>query len=113
MTHVKVLFVVEEFWYDEEKDEGGSYPEWKFIEGNYKKVIWDGKSLTIGKRKIITSEIISYGKNEIEYLEIDGKVFRDVRPETLQKEKEEREEMLNEFFEFVKEHALARKEHEE
>ena len=103
MAHVKVLFVVEESWYDEEKDEGGSCPEWKFIEGDYKKVIWNGESLTIGRRKIITQEMSNYGKNDIEYLEIDGKVFRDVRPETLEREEKERKERLDELFKRIKE----------
>ena len=76
MAHVKVKYVEETCC----ADEHGfimSYPEWKFLEGTYKKVIWDGLSLTIGNKKIITSALSDYGKNDIEYLEIDGKVYID------------------------------------
>ena len=109
MAHVKVYYVVEECWYDEEKDEGGSCPEWKFIEGDYKKVIWDGNRLTIGKKRIITENVRSYGKNDIEFLEIDGVVFRDVRPETLEKERQESEKRLERFMENLRKD-LGRKE---
>ena len=87
MAHVKVSYVVE--------DRDG--PEWKYQEGTYKRVIWNGKALTIGNKTIITQALSTYGINDIEYLEIDGTVYRDVRPETLKKEKEEREQRLMKF----------------
>ena len=92
MAHVKVYYV-EEVYY-EENGECFSCPEWFFIENDYKKVIWDGNRLTIGKKRIITENVSSYGKNDIEFLEIDGVVFRDVRPETLEKNRQAKEKLL-------------------
>ena len=101
MAHVKVYYV-EETPYEENGD-CFSCPEWFFIENDYKKVIWDGNRLTIGKKKIITQEVSCYGKNDIEFLEIDGVVFRDVRPETLEKERQEHEKRFEEFIQHIKE----------
>ena len=92
MAHVKVYYVEEVIY--EENGERFSCPEWFFIENDYKKVIWDGNRLTIGKKKIITENVSSYGKNDIEFLEIDGVVFRDVRPETLEKNRQAKEKLL-------------------
>ena len=100
MAHVKVKYVEEVY----DQDFGGSYPVWKVLEGTYKRVIWDGNSLIVGNRKIITKEISTYGTNDIEYLEIDGEVYRDIRPETLQKDKEEHEKRLARFQEWITSH---------
>ena len=107
MAHVKVYYV-EEVYY-EENGECFSCPEWFFIENDYKKVIWDGNRLTIGKKRIITENVSSYGKNDIEFLEIDGVVFRDVRPETLEKNRIESEKRIERFFQWVKENAEERR----
>ena len=97
MAHVKVKYV-EETYYDDEYG-GGSYPEWKVLEGTYKKVIWDGESLTVGHTKIITQALSTYGRNDIQYLEIDGEIYLDKRPETIRKQKEEQEKRWKEFVE--------------
>lgn len=107
MAHVKVYYV-EEVPY-EENGEYFSCPEWFFIENDYKKVIWDGNRLTIGKKRIITENVSSYGKNDIEFLEIDGVVFRDVRPETLEKNRIESEKRIERLFQWAKENAEERR----
>lgn len=73
MAHVKVKYHEEE-WY-EEHGAHYSFPKFKFLEGDYKKVKWDGYELCVGNRKIITQELSEYGLNDIDYLEIDGKVY--------------------------------------
>lgn len=102
MAHVKVKYV-EETFYDDEELGGCSYPEWKLLEGDYKKVKWDGESLTVGHTKIITQSLSTYGINDIQYLEIDGDVYVDNRPETLRKQEEEREKRWKEILEDRKE----------
>ena len=73
MAHVKVKYHEEE-WHEDEHGHY-SFPEFKFLEGDYKKVKWDGYELRVGSRKIITQELSEYGLNDIDYLEIDGTVY--------------------------------------
>ena len=71
MAHVKVKYVEETYF----PDQNTCWPVRKVLEGTYKKVTWDGLSLTIGNKNIITSALSDYGINDIEYLEIDGEVY--------------------------------------
>lgn len=71
MAHVKVKYVEETYF----PERNTSWPVRKVLEGTYKKVIWDGLSLTIGNKNIITSALSDYGINDIEYLEIDDEVY--------------------------------------
>lgn len=76
MAHVKCRYVVDDF----------DVVERLFLEGDYKKVIWDGLELKVGKKTILTHAWYEYkyaigeectmgGSTDIEYLAIDGHVY--------------------------------------
>jgi len=96
MARVIVSFV-------EEHDETG--PVFKYIEGEYKKVKWDGQTLTIGNKKIITRELSTYGLNDILLLVINGEIYiKRLTPEEIKAEEERRAQRrsLQECFEIIK-----------
>ena len=74
MARVKVCYREETFWVDDDGVEG-SFPESKFIEGDFKEVEWDGKKLVLDGQTIITQALSTYGINDIDHLEIDGEVY--------------------------------------
>ena len=54
----------------------------KYIEGDYKRIIWDGQVLELGKNRQILGRInnvFSESETGIDYLEIDGNVIIDER----------------------------------
>ena len=83
MAHVKVVW------------SQGSYASYDelFLEGDYKRVSFDGMELVVGNKRIRdlvwfqekaeeeNNPYILNDASEILYLEIDGKVFRDVKEE--------------------------------
>ena len=74
MAHVKVCYREETYWVDD-RGIGSSFPQTKFIEGDYKKVKWDGEKLILNRQTIITQALSTYGVNDIDYLEIDGEIY--------------------------------------
>lgn len=78
MAHVRVCYREETYWVDNDGTEG-SFPEDKFIEGDFKKVKWDGEKLILGRKTIITQSLSTYGINDIDYLEIDGEIYIEKR----------------------------------
>ena len=75
MTHVKVIYQKERW-----AEDGNSYPEFDlFLEGNFKKLEWDGEILTVKGMEIKTHSACDYGCDDIRYLEIDGTIIIDNR----------------------------------
>ena len=94
MARVIVSFV-------EEHGDGG--PVFKYIEGEYKKVKWDGQALTIGNKKIITRALSTYGLNDILLLVINGEIyFKRPTPKEEKAEEERRVKKALEWLEKVK-----------